>query len=243
MGHADDPPLDHRVATIAVSELNSARLATDLARWKQQWSAQGYQRLRTPAVDSITAQTFRRFGFEVIHTLTVLSMGPAELSRMHTTTTTSAQVRPLRWGVDSLRATTRVAQALAVDRAAFGDTWALDLDGWRDTLRATPQRKVWGVTQRGEGLIGFAVCGLVGDDGFLQRLAVHPQYRRQGVGGSLVREAALWVAGRGGRRVLVNTKPDNVAALELYRSWGFRDQPEGLVVMECALTPPQQECS
>lgn len=229
------------VATIAVSELNVARLATDLPRWKQHWSARGYQSLRSPAVDALTAQTFKRFGFQEIHTLTVLSLGPAELSRMQATATASTQVRTLRWGVDSLRATARVAQALAVDRAAFGEAWCLDLDAWRDTVRATPRHRVLGVDARGTGLIGFAVCGLLGDDGFLQRLAVHPRHQRQGVGASLVREAARWVAGRGGRRVLVNTKPDNDAALQMYRSLGFRDLPEALMVMECPLTPPEQE--
>jgi ribosomal protein S18 acetylase RimI-like enzyme len=241
MGPADDVPLDDGVAMIGVSELNAARLAIDLARWKRQWAARGYRALRSPAIDGVTAQTFKRFGFDVIHSLTVLSMGAAEMSRIQATAPASEQVRALRWGVESLRATARVTQALAVDRAAFGDARCLDLAGWRDTLRATTQRRVWSVNRPREGLIGFAVCGMERDDGFLQRLAVHPQHQRQGVGSSLVREAALWVAGRRGRRLLVNTEPHNVAALQMYRSLGFRDQPEALVVMECPLTSSEQD--
>jgi ribosomal protein S18 acetylase RimI-like enzyme len=74
----------------------------------------------------------------------------------------------------------------------------------------------------------------------VQRLAVHPDARRQGLAAQLLTDALGWMRRRDVRRVLVNTATDNHAALALYRANGFQDQTEDLLILEHALEPVEQ---
>ncbi len=65
----------------------------------------------------------------------------------------------------------------------------------------------------------------------MQRLAVHPSARGQGLGRSLVADVLRWMRRRGAARALVNTQQTNEAALALYVACGFRVLPEGLRVL------------
>jgi ribosomal protein S18 acetylase RimI-like enzyme len=226
---------DTRVAQMAIHDPRSAQWAVELPPYLERLAACGYQRVRTSAIDSATAGLFKRFGFEVLNRLTLLSVGPAELGRLTATAHDRRSVHALRWGTEALRPRRKVLQALDVDRAAFGDEWALDATGWRDALAATPKHRVFVAVPPRSSVVGFAIAGVSGSDGFLQRLAVHPDHQRHGAGRSLVLATMRWAAEHGARRVVVNTKSNNDAALQLYRSVGFREQPDSLVVMELAL--------
>ena len=78
---------------------------------------------------------------------------------------------------------------------------------------------------------GYAVTGRAGRTGYLQRVAVHPAARHRGVGRTLVVDALRWLHRRGSAGALVNTQLDNMAALGLYESCGFRRLPVGLCVL------------
>ncbi|MDZ7734336.1 MAG: GNAT family N-acetyltransferase [Acidimicrobiia bacterium] len=70
--------------------------------------------------------------------------------------------------------------------------------------------------------------------GYLQRLAVHPDERRRGLGRSLVLDSLTWLRRRGATVVLVNTQEDNHAALALVlekESLGFERRAEELAVL------------
>lgn len=122
---------------------------------------------------------------------------------------------------------------LAVDHAAFPTFWRLDEAALEDALTATPsvRLRVADPPGGGSGLAGYAITGRAGPRGYLQRLAVHPDAQRTGLGSALVSDALRWLRRRGAREVLVNTQEDNRAALALYESLGFRLQREGLAVL------------
>ena len=69
----------------------------------------------------------------------------------------------------------------------------------------------------------------------MQRLAVDPAYQGAGLGAALVVDALRWLRRHGGERAIVNTQPDNEAALALYQRLGFRLEPTGLDVLACHL--------
>ncbi len=69
-----------------------------------------------------------------------------------------------------------------------------------------------------ELVVGYAVTASVGDVVDLERVAVHPGHRRQGLARRLL-AAALERAG--GDRVLLEVRADNEAALALYAAEGF----------------------
>jgi len=60
------------------------------------------------------------------------------------------------------------------------------------------------------------------EDWTISNVAVLPEYRGRGIAGRLVDTALAHVRSRGGRRVFLQVRSDNVTALSLYRRRGFR---------------------
>ena len=119
---------------------------------------------------------------------------------------------------------------LAADGAAFREFWRLDEAGLDEAIAATPSAR-FRVAADGDGIVGYAVTGRAGRQGYVQRLAVDPSRQRRGVGRMLVIDGLHWLDRRGAARAVVNTQPDNEPALELYRTLGFREQVAGLDVL------------
>ena len=68
---------------------------------------------------------------------------------------------------------------LALDDLAFAPFWRLGALGLRDALDATPVRQFRATRSDTEPtLTGYAITGRAGDQGYLQRIAVHPETRR-----------------------------------------------------------------
>ena len=105
-----------------------------------------------------------------------------------------------------------------------------DRVGLDEAIGATPRSR-FRIAELDGDVIGYAVTGRAGDQGFLQRLATEPTRSGQGVGSSLVLDALRWAARRRVRRMLVNTQYDNQRALDLYRHLGFELTPTDLVVL------------
>jgi ribosomal protein S18 acetylase RimI-like enzyme len=126
------------------------------------------------------------------------------------------------------------ARVLGVDSIAFNSFWRLHQGGLDDALGATPSVR-FRVHGRRDGLDAYVIGGRGHGTGYVQRLAVHPSARGQGLGRSLVGDVLGWMRRRGAARALVNTQQSNEAALSLYRACGFRLLPEGLSVLVRAL--------
>jgi len=118
---------------------------------------------------------------------------------------------------------------LMVDRLAFDDDWRLDVGGLDDAIGATPVAR--SRVARDEELIGYAITGRAGRQGYLQRVAVHPNARRCGWGRDLVADGLGWLIRHGVQRAVVNTQVDNAPAHALYRACGFEPLPVGLCVL------------
>jgi ribosomal protein S18 acetylase RimI-like enzyme len=128
------------------------------------------------------------------------------------------------------------AAVLDLDRRAFPVAWQLGASGLHEALRATPAVRFRVARASGDALpAGYAVTGRAGRHGYLQRLAVDPGRRRQGLGTRLVADALRWLRRGGARRCMVNTQTDNGDALALYDACGFRRLPAGLAVLGCSL--------
>lgn len=124
-----------------------------------------------------------------------------------------------------------LATVLDIDARAFDPFWTLDARGLDDAVRATPVTRYRVVGRRAEPAMAYAITGRAADRGYLQRLAVHPDHHRSGVGRALVADALHWLRRSGSRTVMVNTQRQNRAALELYAACGFREEPNGLTVL------------
>ena len=70
--------------------------------------------------------------------------------------------------------------------------------------------------------------------GFVDDFYVAPQYRRRGLGHAALEEVTRACRRRGVRALLVETGPDNTAALSAYRSVGFEDSGRCLLTLPLA---------
>jgi GNAT superfamily N-acetyltransferase len=189
----------------------------------QRARAAGYEEMLTSAIGPAEEEPFMEARFVVRERLRLLSRAIDD--------------EPAPPALPVERATRRDRPAvLVLDDAAFTTFWRLGALGLRDALDATPVRQ-FRVTRdhaRG-GLSGYAITGCSGTQGYLQRIAVHPDAQRAGWGGALVTDALCWLWRHGVSRAYVNTQRDNGAARALYESFGFDELPAGLAVMGRAL--------
>ena len=119
----------------------------------------------------------------------------------------------------------------AIDQGAFAAGWQNDAASLADIVSATPQAHSRLAVDRRRP-VGFAITGKAGTTGYIQRIAVRPDARRNGVGRQLLDDAVQWLMRRGASRALVNTGTENVAALEMYAAAAFEPLADELVVLE-----------
>jgi ribosomal-protein-alanine N-acetyltransferase len=121
-------------------------------------------------------------------------------------------------------------RVVSIDAAAFGPMWKAELPALAEALRSSSTSTVLGVDQDGD-LAGYAIIAASGGVGYLQRIAVHPDNQRRGLGRTLIRSAHNWTRRRGARHIILNTKPDNRGALALYESEGYTPLPDRLELL------------
>jgi ribosomal protein S18 acetylase RimI-like enzyme len=201
-----------------------ARLPTagELDRWCHTLADAGFGAVRTTAVAGAAAPRFDAAGFDSVQELVLLQFD--EPRRVPPPT---APIRRLSPAQHTL--------AADLDRAAFGDDWALDAAAIADVCVATPRFRAR--TIGGLPMTAYAISGRDARQGFLQRLAVSPEAQRAGLGRSLVFDSLRWAARWRVDRVLVNTHTANRAALALYEGVGFHRLAERLHVFERSLHP------
>jgi ribosomal-protein-alanine N-acetyltransferase len=78
------------------------------------------------------------------------------------------------------------------------------------------------VAAQDDRLVGYACADVMGSEGQIIRVAVHPDARRQGIGRALLNAALTHCHANGARSVVVNTQESNQASLTLYEGYGFR---------------------
>lgn len=67
----------------------------------------------------------------------------------------------------------------------------------------------------------FLLAWLVSDELHILSVATRPEFRRRGLGRALLTHAIDFAKGRGARTAILEVRPSNAAALELYAKFGF----------------------
>lgn len=121
----------------------------------------------------------------------------------------------------------------SIDEASFPPLWRYP----RPMLEAALQSSTrFTVAELDHQPVGYEVSTQEGSEGQIIRLAVLPEYRRQGVASRLASEALAAFRRRRVRRLALNTQSDNLAARQLYERFGFRFTGEELPVLEKTLS-------
>ncbi len=115
---------------------------------------------------------------------------------------------------------TDLADILELERSGFDVVEQWSESAWAEEL-ASPDRYVLARLDRDARVMGVATFSCVAEMADLHRVIVRPEARGQGVGASLVRAGLDWAAAVGGRRMLLEVRPDNQPAVDLYRGLGF----------------------
>lgn len=79
------------------------------------------------------------------------------------------------------------------------------------------------VARQGETLVGYIGIKAVLDEADITNVAVHPAWRRQGIGRKLLHGLLEDAAQRGIRRIFLEVRESNAAARKLYAQAGFLD--------------------
>lgn len=190
--------------------------------------------LRTPALEQEDAAWFANRGFTETQSLVILQR------ECRPDAANDDLVDAYTWRRLRIRRHAGVRQSvLALDAIAFAPPWNLSDDAFARACGATSEHVIL-VRRAGDGSVqGFAVVGRSATNAYLQRLAVRPEERRQGVATCLVRQASAWAESRGADSLLVNTEPTNAPALALYLGLGFSLLSHRLSVLERPEPVPQ----
>ncbi|OGD21069.1 MAG: ribosomal-protein-alanine N-acetyltransferase [Candidatus Aminicenantes bacterium RBG_16_63_16] len=71
-------------------------------------------------------------------------------------------------------------------------------------------------------VIGYIVFWVIGEEAQINNIAVHPDFRRLGVGERVLRQVIAQLRSSGVSMVTLEVRPSNTGAQTLYRKLGFR---------------------
>jgi [ribosomal protein S18]-alanine N-acetyltransferase len=135
-----------------------------------------------------------------------------------------------------------IEEVLAIERASFHTPWSRAAFRYELTENRVARCLVARLHER---VVGYLCMWEIGHEIHVTNLAVHPSFRRRGIGRQLLAPLLDEGRRRGIALVLLEVRPTNAEALALYESLGFRvigrrkgyyfDTGEDALVMEVAL--------
>lgn len=125
-----------------------------------------------------------------------------------------------------------LAMVQYIDQLAFSPIWQNSL---ASLTKAFKQTGISTVALINNQIVGYQISTSMTIYGHLARLAVHPDYQRQGIGKGLVYHLLKRFENLGLSRVTVNTQSDNKPSLNLYKQFNFRPTSENIRVYETKL--------
>src|SRR4051812_14086140 len=133
---------------------------------------------------------------------------------MSTVPTSPAQTRVhIRWMIRR-----DMPEVLAIEHASFDFPWCEE-----EFLRVLRQRNCIGmVAEHGERVVGFMIYELHKTKLNVLNFAVHPEYRRQGVGHQMVAKLVGKLSSHRRTRIALHVRETNLLAQLFYRVQGFR---------------------
>jgi [ribosomal protein S18]-alanine N-acetyltransferase len=110
----------------------------------------------------------------------------------------------------------------ALETACFGrDAWGgAALQG---ELDGVPETRYVLVAEASRSIVGYASLLAVGTTADVQRIAVLPEWQRQGIGRRLLFDLLERARSRGCAEALLEVRDDNAAALAMYHAAGFAE--------------------
>ncbi|HTX79258.1 MAG TPA: ribosomal protein S18-alanine N-acetyltransferase, partial [Longilinea sp.] len=116
-----------------------------------------------------------------------------------------------------------VLQVHAIDTASFSLPWPES--SFRYELTENKASRCWVAeaveASGGKQIVGMLCQWLIIDEAHIGTIAVHPEFRHQGIGKHLLATALLAAYQEGVRQVYLEVRRSNVNAQKMYRQFGF----------------------
>ena len=112
-----------------------------------------------------------------------------------------------------------VAQVAALEKLCFRDPWSEN----SVASELNNPLSLWLVALDGETVAGYVGSQTVMDESDMMNLAVHPDYRCQGIGSRLVDELIKELKKKGSQRLTLEVRVSNEPAKRLYDELGFSE--------------------
>ena len=124
-------------------------------------------------------------------------------------------IRPMR--------TDDLDSVMKIDDLSFSMPWPES--AYRHELNENPAAELWvaetNSSSRGDQIIGMIVIWLILDEAHIATLAVHPEFRRKGVGSNLLEVALIEARKKGAQDAMLEVRASNHIAQALYKDYGF----------------------
>ena len=110
-----------------------------------------------------------------------------------------------------------VSQVAALEKICFADPWS-------EMSIASELQNLWSywlVALEGDRVIGYVGSQSSIDEADIMNVAVHPDYRRQGIAENLINTLIAELKKRGCHALLLEVRASNTPAITLYEKLGF----------------------
>jgi len=111
-----------------------------------------------------------------------------------------------------------------IDTISFSMPWPIK--SYHFDLTRNPAARMWVAEIENMGcrseVVGMLVLWFIIDEAHIGTIAVHPEFRRCGIGEQLLCKALDGIRTEGARRVYLETRRGNVAAQSLYKKSSFK---------------------
>lgn len=111
-------------------------------------------------------------------------------------------------------------EVMAIERTSFRHPWSANF--FLEELQVACARSI--LAQVTGKIVGYVLFWLLPEEIDIHNIAVHPQFRRQGIGQTLLRQVVEQARRRDSSRVTLEVRISNIGAQKLYESVGFTSQ-------------------
>lgn len=111
-----------------------------------------------------------------------------------------------------------IEDVLEIERQSFPNPWSY----YAFYSEITSNANAYYITAKyDKKIIGYAGIWIIIDEGHISNIAVHPNYRRQGIGGILLTHLIEYSKQKGVKLITLDVREKNLPAQQLYKKYGF----------------------
>lgn len=110
-------------------------------------------------------------------------------------------------------------QIAEIEAACFSDAWSEKM--LEETFEYEYNHLL--IEKRNGKVAGYVIYSDVQGEAELLRIAVDKRFRRQGIAASLMKDMLEEITESGAEKVMLEVRAHNIAAVKLYKSFGFVD--------------------